>query len=95
MPNPQSNQNYKYYFDSDFQNAFKDTVKSFLIQAFPGKAQNSTLVKMAQAWTLFGANRTNMNSKQKMIDLLKQRDQLLDENKHFKNEFSEVNRREE
>lgn len=30
-----------------------------------------------------------------MIDLLKQRDQLLEENKHFKSEFSEVNTREE
>lgn len=50
---------------------------------------------MAQAWTLFGANRSNINSKQKMIDLLKQRDQLLEENKHFKSEFNEINSKEE
>jgi len=95
IPNPQNNINYKYYFETSFHNNFKDTVKNFLFQAFPGKAQNSKLVKMAQAWSLFGANQSSTNSKQKMIDILKQRDQLLDENNHFKSEFNELNRKEE
>lgn len=50
---------------------------------------------MAQAWSLFGANQSSTNSKQKMIDILKQRDQLLEENNHFKSEFNELNRKEE
>jgi len=50
---------------------------------------------MAQAWTLFGANRSNMDSKQKMVDLLKERDQLYEENKLYKSEFSSINRNED
>jgi len=50
---------------------------------------------MAQAWILFHKNKKDVDVKQKMVALLEQREDLLNENRKIKKAYDEINRRED
>lgn len=50
---------------------------------------------MTQAWLLFHRDKRNSDAKQKMINLLRQREELVSENKKLRNEVNEWSSREE
>lgn len=50
---------------------------------------------MTQAWLLFHKDKRNSDAKQKMINLLRQREDLVAENKKLRNEVAEWSSREE
>lgn len=50
---------------------------------------------MTQAWLLFHRDKKNTDAKQKMINLLKQREELIEENTKLRNEAADLSSREE
>jgi len=74
---------------------FRSIVKNFLFTTLPGRSHKNTLVSMTQAWLLFHKDKRNSDAKQKMINLLRQREELVAENKKLRNEVAEWSSREE
>lgn len=55
-----------------------------MYQAITTKQSHPALVKMAQAWILFHKNKKDADIKQKMIGLLEQKEELVNEYKKLK-----------
>lgn len=70
-------------------------MKNFLFNTLPGRSNKNTLVSMTQAWLLFHRDKKNSDAKQKMINLLRQREDLIHENQKLRHEAADLSAREE
>lgn len=93
MSKPQEHPHFKRFFDKKWKEEFLKKVEAYLYQAIT-KTSHPALVKMAQAWILFHKNKKDADIKQKMVSLLEQREELVNECRKLKKSFEENSRRE-